>query len=234
MLRATPCRANTRLPSASSSTYTKSKPLTVRAGLSLRSVSNFSNGNKTFSTLVNRSVHAAQNGHKVQRRSYSTVPDRKWVIESLSSDALHSANIGLTEDQVMLRETALKFAQEKMEPFAAGTDASGDFICLLLSCRVGWEGNLSSGNLKRSSSNGFWRYVHTTRLCSRCADVLTHDVFLRRLCERRRWWCRTQQSWCCSYFWSVVVCMCFYHCIHFHSQVSHLSFLSLQINMYRV
>jgi alkylation response protein AidB-like acyl-CoA dehydrogenase len=32
------------------------------------------------------------------------------------------ANIGLTEDQIMLRETALKFATEKMEPFAKDWD----------------------------------------------------------------------------------------------------------------
>jgi alkylation response protein AidB-like acyl-CoA dehydrogenase len=32
------------------------------------------------------------------------------------------ANVGLTEEQIMLRDTALRFAQEKMEPFAAKWD----------------------------------------------------------------------------------------------------------------
>ncbi|PRP87155.1 acyl-CoA dehydrogenase [Planoprotostelium fungivorum] len=43
------------------------------------------------------------------RRCFSSFPD-------------HAANLGLSEEQIMLREAALKFAQDRMEPFAKEWD----------------------------------------------------------------------------------------------------------------
>ena len=54
-----------------------------------------------------------------------------------------AANIGLTEEQILLRQTAEKFAKEKMEPFAKEWDEKEIFPVETLreAAELGFGGN---------------------------------------------------------------------------------------------